>query len=418
MKSHGHKAQIIIGVLLIIFGLLAGTSAIFFTPTIYANYLSQDHTLTPDGFNQFLILRYSIFLVGILFMVCGSLFIMLKKLLNKAVIKTILFISAIVIISLLLGSFSTYQYVIARGIDYLEKGNQIKRQIAVMNGTAGNPWQYRVLAPYVINLLLRLFDHLHIPNYISVTFIFVRVVQDTLIMLLSYAYYRKFGLSMFHALLGMAVLAWGMSYSHYDSDLSSSTFFDIIFYLLAGLSILQFKFYWIIPITIFAALNRETSALIPVILLIVTLFVAPKGSFHKTMPLIITAFTLFVAIFVILRVIYGKQELIVPFGHHVGIELLNYNLFRNETWIQIFAALSIIPVIAILGYKHWTPHLRVFFWVIVPIWLIVHAFSAVMAEARLFLVPQAMVFIPGALLSLKQQVQTNERHSSEYLNNA
>lgn len=46
---------------------------------------------------------------------------------------------------------------------------------------------------------------------------------------------------------------------------------------------------------------------------------------------------------------------------------------------------------------------RVEFWVVVPIWFTIHALGAVMAEIRLFLVPQAMVFIPGALLGPAQR---------------
>ena len=44
--------------------------------------------------------------------------------------------------------------------------------------------------------------------------------------------------------------------------------------------------------------------------------------------------------------------------------------------------------------------LRVGLWTIVPLWLVVHSLAAVLAEARLLLVPQALVFIPGALFAL------------------
>jgi len=208
---------------------------------------------------------------------------------------------------------------------------------------------------------------------------------------------------MSNALIGMAVLAWGMSYSNYDSDLSFNTFFDIIFYLLAGLCILKGKFIWLIPITFLAALNRETSVLIPLLLLSVSIFVLPKGALQKTMPVFIIAVAIYAAVFIGLRLLYGKQEVVLPYGHYPGLDLLNYNLFRQATWQQLIATLSIVPIIAIIGYKKWSLPLRVFFWVIVPIWFIVHAFSAVMAETRLFLVPQAMVFIPAALLSVTQQ---------------
>lgn len=188
-----------------------------------------------------------------------------------------------------------------------------------------------------------------------------------------------------------------------DSDLQFNTFFDFIFYLIAGLCVLQGQFFWIIPVTFFAALNRETSGLIPFSLLSVSIFVLPKGSFRTVIPIFATSFAIYVAIFVGLRLIYGSQELLIPYGHHPGIDLLQYNLFRAVTWRQLIATLSITPIVAMIGYYKWPQQLRVFFWSIVPLWFTIHAFGAVMAETRLFLVPQAMVFIPGALFSLAQQ---------------
>jgi len=312
--------------------------------------------------------------------------------------------TTIVLMALLLGLFTTSEHVRARqgGIDYLEHGEQIERHRAVLEGHAGDSWQYRVLAPYLINIVLRVFEHLHIPHFIAAAFILFRVIQDASILLLSYAYHRKLGLSWSHGVIGMALLAWGMSYSHYDSDLQFNTFFDVIFYLLAGLSILQKRFVWIVPITLLAALNRETSGLIP-FLLIFSIFALPEGSWREVMLFFIAACVTYVAIFVGLRFLYESQELLIPYGHHQGLDLLQYNLLRAITWQQLIATLSIIPIVAIIGYRKWPLQLRVFFWVIVPIWFIIHAFGAAMAETRLFLVPQAMVFIPGALVFLAQQ---------------
>ncbi len=308
--------------------------------------------------------------------------------------------AAVIVMALMLGLFTTSEFVTARGIDYLEHGKQLQRHLAVLEGHAGNPWQYRVLAPYLISPVMGILERLHIPNHIAASFILFRVIQDTFILLLSFAYYRKLGLPSSGALIGMALLAWAMSYSHYDSDLEFNLFFDIIFYLLAGLCILQRRFTWVVPITLLAALNRETSGLIPVLLLAVSMFALEKEARRRATTVSLAAFFTYAVVFVGLRLLYGRQELLLPYGHHPGLDLLQYNLFRAVTWRQLIATLSIIPVIAVVGYKRWTLQLRAFFWAIVPIWFIVHAFGSVMAEARLFLVPQAMVFIPGALLSM------------------
>lgn len=195
-----------------------------------------------------------------------------------------------------------------------------------------------------------------------------------------------------------------MSYSHYDSDLQFSTFFDIIFYLLAGLCILQERLAWIVPISIFTAFNRETSVLIPFLPITIALFSSHKGSLRQTIPICFPAFMSYVAIFIGLRLIYGKQELIVPYGYQPGFDLLLHNFSRIITWVQLIATLSVIPIMALIGYQKWPLQLRGFFWIIIPIWFVVYAFISVMAESRLFLVPQAMVFIPVALLLAQQSL--------------
>jgi hypothetical protein len=249
--------------------------------------------------------------------------------------------------------------------------------------------------------VIRLAGDLEIPYHVAISFIFFRVIQDASIFVIAFAYYKHLGLSAPHALIGMILLAWGMSYSHYDSDLQFSTFFDVTFYLLAGLCILLERYIWLVPITILAALNRETSGFIPFMYLFSSIFMK-KEAWSKTMPVFGAILLAYVTIYAALRFAYGEQELIIPYDHHPGIELLKFNLFRLVTWEQLFATLSFIPILAMVGYRKWSPHLRVFFWVIVPLWFVVHAFGAVMAEARLFLVPQALIFIPGALFFVQR----------------
>jgi hypothetical protein len=286
---------------------------------------------------------------------------------------------------------------------YLEQGLQMERHTAVLHGTAVNPWQYRVFADVLVEATIRLFQNMDIPRPVASAFISFRFVQNALIFLLAYLYYRKLSLSPAHALLGLSMLAWGMTYAYYDSDLQFNTYFDIIFYLLAGLLIFIDKPVWIIPLMVCAALNRETSGLIPFMLLALILPFNGKAGSPARKPIIIAAISLaiFAVIFIGLRLIFPNQPVSAPYGHHMGLDLLQYNLFRGITWAQLFATLSIIPALALLAYKKWPAALRIFFWVVVPAWFLIHPFTSVMAETRLFLVPQVLIFIPGALFLLK-----------------
>jgi hypothetical protein len=284
---------------------------------------------------------------------------------------------------------------------YLEQGLQIQRHNAVLQGTAPNPWQYRVLADMFVEGVIRLFQNLNIAHPIGNAFITFRFVQNLLIFWLVYLYYRKLNLSPAHALLGMTLLAWGMTYAFYDSDLQFNTYFDIIFYLLAGLLVLANRPLWMIPLMIFAALNRETSGLIPFLALALIIPWSVGAKNRKVIAAAAISLVIFAVIFAGLRLMYPNQPISVPHGQHMGLELLRYNLFRALTWTQLFATISIIPALALLAYRNWPAPLRIFFWVVVPLWLLIHPFTSVMAETRVFLVPQVLIFIPGALFLLK-----------------
>lgn len=298
---------------------------------------------------------------------------------------------------------------------YLEQGLQIERHTAVLEGTAPNPWQYRILADYLVEGAIQLFKNLDIPHPVGSAFIAFRFIQNIAIFLLAYLYYRKLSLSPAHALLGLGLLAWGMTYAYYDSDLQFNTYFDMIFYLLAGLLVLFNKPVWIIPLMALAALNRETSGLIPFMALALVLQTRNAGAAWKVetlkqKPVIVAAVSLaiFAAIFISLRLAFPNRPISTPYGHHMGFDLLQYNLFRAITWAQLFATLSIVPALALLGYNKWPPAMRIFFWVVVPLWFLIHPFTSVMAETRVFLVPQALIFIPGALFLLKADAHNGQ----------
>jgi len=284
---------------------------------------------------------------------------------------------------------------------YLEQGLQIQRHSAVLDGSAPNPWQYRVLAEHLVEGAIQLFKNLDIAHPVASAFVSFRFLQNILIFGLAYLYYRKLNLPAAHALVGLGLLAWGMTYAYYDSDLQFNTYFDIIFYLLAGLLILFDCVVWLIPLMLLAALNRETSGLIPFMALALVFPWKAESPKRKTIIVIAVSLGIFAAIFIGLRLVFPHQEISVPHGHFMGLDLLRYNLFRAITWSQLFATLSILPALALLAYKKWPLALRTFFWVVAPVWFLVHPFTSVMAETRVFLVPQALIFIPGALFLLQ-----------------
>jgi hypothetical protein len=171
---------------------------------------------------------------------------------------------------------------------------------------------------------------------------------------------------------------------------------------MAALAILLKKYALVIPITIFAAFNRETSGLIPFMLVMSGLFVKSHGvEFRKIIMISIISLGLYILIYFGLRAGFGEQSLVKGYGNDLGLDYFLYNLQSYRTYVQLFATLGILPIIAVLAISRCPHNLQAFFWAVVPIWMLVHPFLCIIAETRVFLVPLAVVFIPAALFAVQ-----------------
>ena len=291
------------------------------------------------------------------------------------------------------------------------KVHQGREHAELMDGVAGDPWQYRVLADYMLEPIINLFYKLDINRPEPSAFISFRFVQNFLIFVVAFYFYRKLGLSSFISFLGINILAWMMSQAIYYSDLAFSTYFDVLFYLLGAYLLLSDRFWGLLPLIFFAALNRETSGVL-ILLLPVYVFVERKMG-AKRKEAIITFFgmsVLYAVVFFGLRQYFDEQVFITAYdGYKLGKQVLYKNVVNWLSWQRMFMTAGIIPFLALLAYPNWGRHLKIFFWTLVPIWGVVHFFAAVVSETRLFLVPLALVFIPAALSGLSKDVVLNER---------
>ena len=328
---------------------------------------------------------------------------------KKQVMRSnVLLISIFLCCAILFSLFTVFYQVTQLSLSYLED-TQVYRHVRVLQGNAGNSWQYRILSTYLVDWLIRGLTDLSYPRPVVSGFILFRIVQNTLIFLLAAIYYQKLGLNTYVTLIGLSLLAWGMTHSLFNSDLQFNTYSDIIFYLAAGLIILRGQYAWLIPLTGLAALNRETSGLIPFMLIAYSLLTKFRNKSQK-MTIMIAAIScgLYAIIFFALRHVYGEQQLIAIQGVHLGLEFFVYNILHYITWVQLFATMGILPLMAIFSFRQWPQSLRAFFWAVVPIWFLVHPFVSIMAETRLFLVPFALIFVPGALFGIvKGENQAN-----------
>ncbi len=311
-----------------------------------------------------------------------------------------LLVAVLIICAILLSGFTVYIQTRALGLAYIEQGNQLIRHRAIIRGVAGNPWQYRVLTAYLMVIFSFVTHTLKFPHPLATAFISFRIIQNILIFLAAAAYYRRLGLNLYAIIVGLSMLAWGMTQSLYDSDLALNTYADLLFYLTAGLTILMGRYIWILPISILAAFNRETGLLIPFMLIAVSL-TQDAGMRLRNLVIGFLSVVVFVFILLGLRYAYAPQVLLDCYGHQPGLDTIKWNLFRQISWVHMFGTMGLMPFLAVCSIGMWPVALRRFFWAVVPVWFAVHfSWNVPWAESRYFLVPQSLIFIPGVMIAV------------------
>ena len=271
-----------------------------------------------------------------------------------------------------------------------------------------NPWQYRIFSTVVLEGFISVFSKVSFPGSEYLPYYILRFLQNIGIFFLVLKFYTLLKIqSKYLILLGILVLGYNMSNSVFSSDLSFNTYFDILFYLLAGYLILKDQVLWIIPLMLVAALNRETSGLIPVLLIFSSIDFRSKKIHNKfNFKVGVISLTLFLVIFVLLRIYYGMPPAHGIHGINSPLEFLKFNLTFFRMYPYMFGTLAILPLLVVFNFTRLSATLKFLFWLIVPIWFVIHFLKSQAMETRLFLVPQAMVFIPATLFIIELEIRS------------
>jgi len=116
-------------------------------------------------------------------------------------------IALLIILILLASLYIVYYQKDLLGKNYL-LGRQLERHNAVMDGTAGNPWQYRILSKYSAEGFIQVFTYSGVGIPVYYAFLSLRVLQIILIFLLVFVYYRKLGLGYGAAFTGLVLIVF------------------------------------------------------------------------------------------------------------------------------------------------------------------------------------------------------------------
>lgn len=278
--------------------------------------------------------------------------------------------------------------------------SQVQFHRKVIEGVAGNPNQYRMLVPWVMQWVL---DGDPDVVWSLDLAIVVRVVQQVLLFTAFGLYLSALRVKAEGVVIGMSVLAMGMMNGIRWADLSFSTYTDIAFFLLAGWAVISRRYIWTLPLMVLAGLNRETSILIPFCVLSALVWDGDRGG--EIVGVALAGMAIWCVEFVALRWLFdpqvpnpGYNDLTFPF-------LWKHNLTHPLGWMVMILTLGLFPAWTVWKWKVLDVKLRWMFWVLVPAWVVAMTMGANFVEARVFLVPQTMVFIPAFLTtSLKGKI--------------
>lgn len=283
----------------------------------------------------------------------------------------------------------------------IDLSTQVERHNRLIAGNSEfyNPWQYRILSPLLVEGVVQIYKALPFHAPVAVPYLAFHFAQIVLLLILLVVYFRALGLTNpYLNMMGLLLATFSMSHSVFQSDLSFNTYFDIIFYLLAALVILNKHYLWIIPITILAALNRETSGFIPLMLLAAGVARGHWRAIEKKEWLIgASAMGLFIVTFISIRLYFGYR---VPEGIHgmqSSLDYIRFNLGFMRMYPELIGTLGVVPLLVLIGLKRLPIILKSWFWLIVPAWFVIHFIKSTAMESRLFLVPQIVVLIPALL---------------------
>lgn len=315
--------------------------------------------------------------------------------------------------------YTNYKYGLAK--------TQVDRHLAIMEKRSHffNPWQYRILAPLVseagCQLARPVLDRLPLGRLAGkygaeaakyhVIFVLHRLALDLAIIFLVFAFYQRLGISKAFALVGVVFASFSMSNAIFESDLSFNTYYDVVFYLLAGVLLLgRSSSFWFVPLVLLACLNRETSLFIPFMLL--WRMVDWQGHQLAARPMLWRhgaavglSLLAYGVIYWSVRQYFGFRPPLEKVSPEPGWDMLLHNLFAPVPINEVWGIFLFLPLLCLCFFWRASLLLRFLFCLIVPLWFLIHYPLVHAQEARVFLVPTLLIFLPMSLQVAQQYHQ-------------
>ena len=302
-------------------------------------------------------------------------------------------LAVLVCLGLMAGETTVFQLTLSRfRTDWINAA--VQQHDLLMGGTAGDPWQYRILSDYAIQLVFDALSAAGARDPFLYGFVLFRGAQEVAIFGLGFLYFRRLGLGLVSSLAGLAVVCGAMLLGQVQSNWRLDTYTDLLLYLAAGYVVLARPLAWVIPITFVAALNRETSAFIPLMPLLCVEVRQWRSARNFGIYRLVAAG---VVTFVLVR--YGLT-VALP-GQAMSTRVVTDELIgfftKDPPFILLAVVVAAVPIVAARGLATCPPFVRRLFWLMVPAWLASHAWGNVAMTTTPFLVPLTLVLVPAAV---------------------
>jgi hypothetical protein len=249
----------------------------------------------------------------------------------------------------------------------------------MIRGIGPAPSQYRPLTPWLAEGL-----RLILPTaYMPLAYFAVRALATAFVLYFFDRYMRcwfKNGAAAAAAMCLAAVLPFT-----YFRVIQESDTINLLVFILAFWALARGRDLWLLPLVLIGTLNRETTAMIPVIYLLARWRAVPTTQVALRTAMLIGAWA---AVYGGLRLAYG------PLPYYCDFLMWKRNLANWLPTVHVLLLFGAVWVLAFIGARRGPQLLRRAVWLLPP-FMILHYVVALVMEVRLFL-PFAPVLVPLA----------------------
>ncbi len=291
-----------------------------------------------------------------------------------------------------IGLALTYKY--AMQVQVPHYGMRQTLHDSILAGTADSPYRYRVLVPYLMEGLTRLFDLVTTRKnaFLAAYSIYDAVVFNTFVLTL-FAFLRRW-YSKGGALVATLFFVALMPLAFFDHGFQPWSWLEAALFPLGLLLLYERKAGWFALVSLIAVLNRETGIFLPLTAVIVAWFsrrdASPQGF---GFPVALGTLAACIGILVGLRLGLGQAEHVHTLGSIAKRNLSGVHLGKSIPQIALFLGIAwtFLPA----GIRQAHPFLRRVAWILIPYGGSILVFG-IWKEVRL-LVPLAPLLLALAL---------------------